>query len=755
MLCSFFPLTQPTTFYTCVGWIDNDLIVGASTGDVIRFAGATPISKIKAHTSKITNISSVAGGRFAISAANSIKLYDSKCRCIIAVDTEVLGVRHQISSLSWHADTRKILIGTEGNEVWELSSEDGSNINDGPLVSAHASSPMAISAHPNGTTFATVADDGFLRVWNDENTSLDLAMPSRACAYSPDGRMLAVGFGKPVKDTAKTINGKWVIIDVSHSSYCIIAERRDSRRFIREMKWYSNGDRLAVGSDKIYVYQLASETNPALKVDISLVSTIDMNSPSIHFDFSKDGKYLRVNSEANELMWFEADPAIRISEASLMKDTEWESDTCVFDWNVQGAHHPEGPNVMSLDCYTEDCSSVVTGGDDGVLRMYSYPCTSTRSNYLSYIGHDGAVTSVMILKGGSHVISAGDDHAIMIWRHEIDDNYGDRLLSERQESSVIDAVDATDMCCTALYGCADQIMFPTSGVCLVMNAKRSTQNLFQRHNSQIGAVATSSSRQLVASGDSCSDFPSKIWIWDPQTCTEIASLSDSRLRGVSALAFSPDENRLACVSSDENHRIFVWTAINGNWSNAYLSAYSLGGHEKISFVQFTQTQLITGGRNNLNFWSFVPNLSVSKGVVSTQSQHDTLLCGAMMGDTLLTGTSEGSFVTWDLTENKIVGEVKAHNSSVTSLRACPEGIVSGSSDGLVTIWSSDAFQKKRSFDVGTTSAIHSLDICPHSNGHSTMKILAVSDSTCFEISCVTGRVTNAAKIPTAGEESTC
>jgi len=206
---------QPTTFYTCVGWIDNALIVGASTGDVIRFAGVTPISKIKAHTSKITNISSVAGGTFAISAANSVKLYDSKCRCIIAVDTEVLGVRHQISSLSWHSDTRKILIGTEGNEVWELSSKDGSNINDGPLVSAHASSPMAISAHPNGTTFATVADDGFLRVWNDENTSLDLAMPSRACAYSPDGRMLAVGFGKPVKDTAKTINGKWVIIDVS------------------------------------------------------------------------------------------------------------------------------------------------------------------------------------------------------------------------------------------------------------------------------------------------------------------------------------------------------------------------------------------------------------------------------------------------------------------------------------------------------------------------------------------------------------
>lgn len=718
------------------------------------------MSKIKAHTSKITNIATASDGRFAISAATSIKLYDSRFRCIIAINTELLGVRHQISSLSWHEDTRKIIIGTEGNEVWELSSDDGSNINDGPLVAAHASPPMAICANPNGATFATVADDGFLHVWgdDDENASFDLTMPSRACAYSPSGMLLAVGFGKPVKDSAKTINGKWVVIDVNDSSYRIIAERRDSRSFIREMKWHCNGDRLAVGSDKIYVYQLISETNPAIKVDVSLVSTIDMTSPPIQFNFSMDGKYLRVNSEANELMWFEADPAIRISEASLMKDVEWES-SCVFDWNVQGTHHPEGWEVRSLDCYTEDCSCVVTGGDDGVLRQYSYPCTSTRANYLPYAGHGGAVTSVVILKGGSHVISAGADDAIMVWRHEINETSGDHQLGERQESSTIDAVDATDMYPTALFVSSDyQIMYPTSGVCAVLDVKRNTHNLFQKHDSQIGAVATSRSRQLVASGDSSSAFPTKIWIWDPQTYTEIASLSDasvnSEIEGVSVLAFSPDEKKLACICSDENHRILVWSTINGNWNDAYLSAYSLGGHEQISFVQFTQTQLITGGRNHLNFWSFAPNLSVSKGVVTTQSRDDTLLCGAMMEDKLITGTSEGNFAIWDLTEKKIVRELKAHNSRVTSLCACPEGIISGCSDGSITIWSRDTFQKKHTFDVGTTT-IHSLDICPHSNGHSTMKILAVTDSSCFIVSCVTGRVTNVAKIPTAGDVSAC
>ena len=662
---------------------------------------------------------------------------------------------HNISSLFWHEATRKILFGTEGNEVWELSSDSGSNINDGPLVSAHAASPMAITTHPNGTTFATVADDGFLRVWGEENTSFDLTMPSRACAYSPDGRMLAVGLGKPIKDNAKTINGKWIIIDVNNSTYRVIAERRDSRSFIREMKWHCGGDRLAVGSEnKIYIYELISETNPATKVDVSLLSTIDMTSPSIHLDFSKDGKYLRVNTEANELMWFEADPAIRISEASLMKDIEWESNTCIFDWNVQGTHKPEGWNVKSLDCYTEDCSSVVAGGDDGMLRIYNYPCTSTRSNYLPYVGHGSAVTSVAMLQGGSHVVSVGNDHAVMVWRHELDDN--NLLLSQRKESSPIDNVDATDMHRKALYASADQIMCPTSGVCVLFDSKRNTQNLFQRHDSQIGAVAISASRQLVASGDSCSkDFVPKIWIWDPQTCTEIASLSDSRLQGVSSLAFSPDDKSLACICSDENHRIFVWSTINGNWNDAYLSAYSLGGHETISFVQFTQTQLITGGRNNLIFWSFAPSLAVSKGIVLTQGQDDTLLCGAMMEDKFITGTSEGSFVTWDPTTKKIVTEFKAHNSSVTSLCACPEGIISGSGDGFITIWSSDTFEKKRSFDVGTKCKIDSLDICPHSNGLSTLKILAVSNSNCFVLSCITGRVTVATEIPSAGEVSTC
>ena len=49
-------------------------------------------------------------------------------------------------------------------------------------------------------------------------------------------------------------------------------------------------------------------------------------------------------------------------------------------------------------------------------------------------------------------------------------------------------------------------------------------------------------------------------------------------------------------------------------------------------------------------------------------------------------------------------------------------------------------QKSQVFDTESSSPIRSLDVSLHSNGRSTVKILALDPSNCFEISCITGRV---------------
>jgi WD40 repeat protein len=155
-----------------------------------------------------------------------------------------------------------------------------------------------------------------------------------------------------------------------------------------------------------------------------------------------------------------------------------------------------------------------------------------------------------MLAGGSHLISTGvNDQAVMVWRHEVDEDYIDPLVGagQQEESAVMDINDNTGTNrCMAFYDSVDQIIFPSSGICVVLDAKRCNQQLFQGHDFPITAINLSKSRQLVASGDSCDNTP-VVWIWDPRTCTEIVELSDSRLQGVTLLTFSPDAKRLACV----------------------------------------------------------------------------------------------------------------------------------------------------------------------------------------------------------------
>lgn len=73
------------------------------------------------------------------------------------------------------------------------------------LSTGHASSGTLTSttAHPHAPTYATTGDDGTLHVWCTR-THVSLARvrlpgPGRACAFSCDGKRVAVAYGKSVR----------------------------------------------------------------------------------------------------------------------------------------------------------------------------------------------------------------------------------------------------------------------------------------------------------------------------------------------------------------------------------------------------------------------------------------------------------------------------------------------------------------------------------------------------------------------------
>ena len=104
--------------------------------------------------------------------------------------------------------------GTSSGEVLEVGAGDGENLHGGPLLEGHGGDELwGLAMHPTKEEFCTVGDDSLLRLWNVFNHecvhTVSLEMPSRCCAFSPDGRRLAVGFGSPRKLSNRQFDGKW------------------------------------------------------------------------------------------------------------------------------------------------------------------------------------------------------------------------------------------------------------------------------------------------------------------------------------------------------------------------------------------------------------------------------------------------------------------------------------------------------------------------------------------------------------------
>jgi WD40 repeat protein len=254
----------------------------------VKFSQKELEKRIKGHTSSVTSITASEHGLVTASINDGfVKVWNLQLRCLMSINTRDFGIKHGISAAVWDHNLNTITIGNEGGEIWQLISSDGSitNYRTGPITKSH--SPAGLTINPSGYSFATCGDDGLLCFWsifdNECQTYYDIKSPARACAFSPDGRLMAVGMGNPNKENARVIDGKWVVINIHDGSFQVLAERRDSRKHITNIKW--SGSRIAVGSSdsRICVYDISSKTTPATKVELLLLSVIELKSCATHF----------------------------------------------------------------------------------------------------------------------------------------------------------------------------------------------------------------------------------------------------------------------------------------------------------------------------------------------------------------------------------------------------------------------------------------------------------------------------------------
>lgn len=751
--------------FMCAGWIGSNAVVGTADGSIYRFVGRQLDGTTQAHSGCINSISSHADGICTCSSDGFVKLWTRTLECRLVIDSKNLRtLSNVLKHVDWNPNRGRIIIGTLSGEIYEVGDGDGENLYRGALTEGHSGEELwGMAPHPMKDLFATTGDDSILRVWDVYthvcNSTVTLEMPSRCCAYSPDGRKICIGFGSPKKLSARQYDGKWIIMDTE--DFQIVHEARDSTKWLTECKFSPNGEFLAIGSYdfKIYVYNVFS--------GYALNATISQHQAFItNFDFSDDSAWLQSNCAGFELNFFEVDTGMFIPAPSRLRDTVWQSQNCTMAWSVQGIWpaHKDGTEitVAEVNLFRTGDGPVIAYGDNyGRINLKRYPSTSQFSASKQYRGSSNKITRMRFAAGDSFLLSlSGVDKSIFQWAHARDRgpsvawNVNDRAgqveeeeedvvkyfglatsddplpdLSElktlitsrpwvasvvppsnpgplndakppmRLEPSHIFGYHSDSTRNSVRFNCMGNIVYPVSKCVVVFDKKKNEQIYYEEHTNDISCVALSKDGQLCASAER-TNRP-QINIWHACTGHVLVKLPVLHRRGVIHMSFSDDRKFLVSVGCDNDHSMALWESPTGEWStDGRLMAWTRGDVNPSLFCSFyispsSDYVLASGGRFHQKFWT-VNNGGLNANYAEYENKQKI--------GTLLCGTQvENKFVSGATSGHLFVWVgrtldrvIRAHELAVTSIWACNVGVITAGKDGMITQWTTE-FEHIRSF----------------------------------------------------------
>lgn len=416
---SRFTALQPITALAPVSDSDN-LVSGTASGLLLLWVDVNCIRSVKAHNGTINSIFSCSHGILSGGKDQRIRMWSVNLEPSFTFDVSHYGINACVRSLCMSSDGTSILLGTKGSNIFEISAIDGSDLRGGPIAVGHSFGQLyGAASHPSKSEFLTVGQDQTLRVFDmSTNTQLKIATfdgEARTVTFNPMGDIVVVGFSGP---TSSAKAGAFVVLNEEDLS--IVHEAKDSSHSVTVVEFSPEGETLAVGCSDggIYLYAVHDE--------YELVGKCDRHETAVtQIDFSKDGEWLRSNSNARELFFFNTDDASFQSNIASMRDVQWATNNCTYTWHVKEVHH--NPFVADeLLCnhvlpIPEELVGTVEpylacGSSQGYVRLYSFPCVAEGSEYHRYPAHCAQISSVKFAFDGTRLVSAGlRDRCIVQW----------------------------------------------------------------------------------------------------------------------------------------------------------------------------------------------------------------------------------------------------------------------------------------------------------------------------------------------------
>jgi len=279
---------------------------------------------------------------------------------------------------------RSVAFSPDGNNL-AMAIEDGFvrlwNARNGTLESSinvqRAKGPVwGVAYAPDGSQIATASDDGWVKLWDPRNSNdldrRDLLSPARAVAFSPDGNYIATG----------TRVGAVRVFDARNLKSVVTTQGHDG--WVTSLAFSSDGKLLAsAGSDNTVKIWDVSDG------DGKEVTTLKGNAGNVYAVAFHPTKKI--------VAWGGWDRVIRL----------WDIEKNQQVGKLEG--HLE--DVWSI-AFVRDGVHLVSGSEDRTAKLWDI---TTGKEVNTFKGHTRAIYSVAVSKDGKRFASASRDGAVKLW----------------------------------------------------------------------------------------------------------------------------------------------------------------------------------------------------------------------------------------------------------------------------------------------------------------------------------------------------